>query len=233
MVLALGAAHNAWGWYQHQLAKRPMRTQIVTSGILWGLGDGIAQRLDATVAMEKKVIKDDLCLSSPHRRGEKTKEPEWMNWRRLMTTSLYGAAFIGPVGHRWYERLDLIVTQNLLLRPNTINFIAAKLLADTLLFGPIHLVAFFAFTGLAEGKAVSQVKREVVRDFVPAFLMEGTFWPIVQAANFRFVPVRHQLLFVNACCLFDSIFLSWLKHQADAPWKKWLASSFGDKTATG
>ncbi len=47
---------------------------------------------------------------------------------------------------------------------------------------------------------------------------------IEQVANFRFVPVRHQLLYVNCFCLVDSAYLSWVKHQDNAPWKKYLTS---------
>ena len=37
-------------------------------------------------------------------------------------------------------------------------------------------------------------------------------WPIVQGINFRFVPVRHQLLAVNTVCYFDDVFLTYVEH---------------------
>ncbi len=38
-------------------------------------------------------------------------------------------------------------------------------------------------------------------------------WPLVQAANFALVPVRHQLLVVNSFSLLDAAFISWAGHQ--------------------
>eukprot|EP00850_Spirogloea_muscicola_P010684 SM000063S20074 [mRNA] locus=s63:701910:702839:- [translate_table: standard] len=143
---------------------------------------------------------------------------------RVFKTSLFGAGFVGPAGHLWYEGLDAFVRCRLALRPGSTRFVAAKLVADTTFFGPLHLLAFFTYMGLADGHSLHQVKADVARDFLPAFMTEGAVWPFVQAANFRFVPVEHQLLFVNCVCLLDSAFLSWFKFQDDAPWKRRLTS---------
>lgn len=110
------------------------------------------------------------------------------------------------------------------LRPNSLRFVAAKVLVDGFLFGPVDLLAFFTYMGFSSGKSLPQIKEDVKRDFIPAFILEGGVWPIVQVVNFRFVPVRYQLLYVNFFCLLDSSFLSWLEQQADASWKKWMIS---------
>lgn len=34
---------GAWAWYQSRLLQQPVRTQMVTSGILWAAGDAMAQ----------------------------------------------------------------------------------------------------------------------------------------------------------------------------------------------
>lgn len=125
--------------------------------------------------------------------------------------------------HR-YEALEHIVKSKMRLVPNSLAFVATKVVVDTLLFGPIHLVTFFTYAGLASGKPFEQVKKDLKRDFVPTFMIEGSTWFFVQIANFRFVPVQHQLLFVNFFCILDSAFLSWVKHQEDAPWKRYLTA---------
>lgn len=104
------------------------------------------------------------------------------------------------------------------------KFVTTKVAADGLIFGPLDLLIFFSYMGLASGRSVNQVKEDVKRDFLPALIVGGTVWPIVQVANFRFVPVRYQLLYVNLFCLLDSSFLSWIEQQGDAPWKQWFAS---------
>ncbi|XP_022938269.1 protein SYM1-like isoform X2 [Cucurbita moschata] len=147
-----------------------------------------------------------------------------INWKRVGITSMFGFGFVGPVGHMWYEGLDRFIRLRLHLQPKSAKFVGAKLAMDGLIFGPIDLVVFFSYMGLANGKEVSEVKEDLKRDFVPAFLLSGTVWPIIQVANFRYVPVRYQLLYVNLFCLLDSAFLSWVEQQNNAPWKQWFTS---------
>lgn len=130
-----------------------------------------------------------------------------------------------------YEGLDQFIKHRLLMKPNSLRFVASKVAIDGFIFGPLDLLVFFTYMGFSMGKSAPQVKEDVKRDFLPALILEGGIWPIVQVVNFRFVPVRYQLLYVNSFCLVDSCFLSWIEQQEDAPWKQCLKSflHFRDK----
>ncbi|XP_059658024.1 uncharacterized protein LOC132304386 isoform X2 [Cornus florida] len=156
-----------------------------------------------------------------------------INWRRVATTSLFGFGFVGPVGHFWYEGLDRFIRLRLQLQPKSLRFVATKVAVDGIIFGPLDLLVFFTYMGFSAGKSVAQIKEDVKRDFIPAFMLEGGIWPIVQVVNFRFIPVRNQLLYVNFFCLLDSSFLSWLEQQQDAPWKQWFKSLLTSKEQEG
>ncbi|GJP29639.1 hypothetical protein CLOM_g19274 [Closterium sp. NIES-68] len=264
---------GCWGWYQQQLSRRPLRTQVVTSTALWGAGDAIAQHIDrrmshphvanahmgdAHMADAHVAARVSVPVGSPQADGAASPDhaqgcspgsaahprhlptpalpgraAESFNYRRVLTTALFGAGFVGPLGHYWYEGLESFVRTRMGLRPSTMRFVAAKLFLDTFVFGPVHLAAFFTYTGLVAGHSLAQVRRDLARDFVPGFLTEATVWPVIQTVNFKVVPVQHQLLFVNFFCLLDSAWLSWLKHQQDAPWKAWLTSTlFGDSDSS-
>lgn len=123
-----------------------------------------------------------------------------------------------------YVGLDRFVKMRLKLQPNSFRFVTTKVAADGIIFGPLDLLVFFSYMGFTSGKTAAQVKEDVKRDFLPALILEGGVWPAVQVANFRFVPVQYQLLYVNFFCLLDSCFLSWLEQQEDAPWKQWFKS---------
>ncbi|MBA0567985.1 hypothetical protein Golob_005512 [Gossypium lobatum] len=156
-----------------------------------------------------------------------------VNWKRVAVTSMFGFGFVGPVGHFWYEGLDKFIKMRLLLRPKSARFVAAKVAMDGLIFGPFDLFVFFTYMGFSAGKSTAQVKEDVKRDFLPALILEGGVWPIVQVANFRYVPVRYQLLYVNIFCLLDSAFLSWIEQQKDAPWKQRFTSFTSMKEGGG
>ncbi|KAG9456085.1 hypothetical protein H6P81_000593 [Aristolochia fimbriata] len=202
---------NVWKWYQRCLTVHPVKTQIISSGFLWGVGDIAAQAITQSTVNAKKEHADE---------REKLK----INWQRVAITSMFGFGFVGPIGHYWYEGLDRFIKMRLKLQPKSARFVAAKVGLDGLIFGPLDLLVFFSYMGLSNGKNLVQVKEAVKRDFIPAFVLEGGIWPVVQVANFRYVPVRYQLLYVNVFCLVDSAFLSWLEQQQDAPWKQWFTS---------
>ncbi|KAJ9183954.1 hypothetical protein P3X46_007747 [Hevea brasiliensis] len=200
-----------WKWYQHCLSVHPVKTQIISSGILWGIGDIGAQYITHSTALSRLNNSDV--------------EAEFkVNWKRVSITSLFGFGFVGPVGHFWYEGLDRLIRMRLQLQPKSVRFVATKVAADGIIFGPFDLFVFFTYMGFSTGKSVPQVKEDLKRDFLPALILEGGVWPIVQIANFRYVPVRYQLLYVNMFCLLDSAFLSWIEQQKDAPWKQWFTS---------
>lgn len=140
------------------------------------------------------------------------------------TNQLANSPCSNYVNHYRYEGLDKFIRHRLLLKPNSFRFVAAKVGADGFLFGPLDLLVFFTYMGFSTGKSVPQIKEDVKRDFLPALILEGGIWPVVQVANFRYVPVRYQLLYVNFFCLLDSCFLSWVEQQQDAPWKEWVKS---------
>ncbi|CAN0826288.1 Protein sym-1 [Linum grandiflorum] len=171
---------NVWKWFQHCLALHPVKTQMLSSGLIWGAGDIAAQSINNYTA-EK------------------------------------------PLVFQRYEGLDRFMRSQL-FQPNSLRFVGVKVAIDGFLFGPLDLLLFFTYMGIVAGKSVPQIREEVRRDFLPAFMMEGGVWPIVQVINFRFVPVQYQLLYVNLFCFLDSCFLSWLEQQHDAPWKTWVNS---------
>jgi protein Mpv17 len=115
---------------------------------------------------------------------------------------------VGPIGHAWYRFLDAWVAAR--LPRGSARFVAAKVLLDEVVFGPVHVAGFFAAVTLAEGGGVGAVKAKLARDFWPTYAAELAFWPAFQALNFWRVPVRHQLLVVNLACLLDATFLCWV-----------------------
>lgn len=186
---------------------------MISSGFLWGVGDIAAQYITHATAKSRLQL-------SVTDADEKFK----VNWKRVAVTSSFGFGFVGPVGHFWYEGLDRFIRLKLQLPPKSPRFVATKVAMDSIIFGPLDLFVFFTYMGFSAGKNVAQVKEDLKRDFLPALVLEGGIWPIVQVANFRYVPVRYQLLYVNIFCLLDSVFLSWVEQQKDAAWKQWFTS---------
>ncbi|GFR47713.1 hypothetical protein Agub_g9467 [Astrephomene gubernaculifera] len=189
--------NRLWGAYERQLSRHPVATQMATSCVLWGAGDILAQRV-----VER-------------RRWDK------IDNRRVAATAAFGASFMGPVGHFWYHQLDQICSR--LLRSGTPAFLAAKLIADTAVMGPLYVVAFYAWgSAFIDRTGFEGFRTKIVKDFLPTFTAELAVWPLFQAFNFTRIPVEHQLLAVNAMTLVDACFLSWARAQED-----WVSEAMG------
>lgn len=119
----------------------------------------------------------------------------------------------GPLGHAWYKWLDTFVSAR--LARGTVAFVASKVVLDEIFFGPIHVAGYFGGVTLAEGGTLADAVDKIKADFVTAYTAELAFWPAFQAVNFWKVPVRHQLLAVNAACLLDATFLCWVSANED------------------
>lgn len=82
-----------------------------------------------------------------------------------------------------YQFLEYICTKRLEFEPNSTHFVATKLFADTFLFGPLHLLAFLLYIGLAAGKSFFQVRHDIQREFISTFMAEAVIWMCVQVRN--------------------------------------------------
>lgn len=200
------AARASWLAYERLLHSHPIKTQAATTGILWTLGDLIAQKkVEGRAKIDKK---------------------------RLLTTAAYATCVVGPVGHAWYSWLDCFACKHFI--PGTLKFVGAKVVIDEVVFTPIHVGVFFSLLTVADGGGLAEIQAKLRKDYLSTLLAELLVWPGFQALNFLKVPVKHQLLAANGATILDSTFLSWARSQDD--WLTVVASALhlkpqGDETA--
>uniref|UniRef100_A0A7S3VGX4 Peroxisomal membrane protein MPV17 n=1 Tax=Dunaliella tertiolecta TaxID=3047 RepID=A0A7S3VGX4_DUNTE len=177
-----------WQSYERALHRRPVPTQMATSAVLWGAGDVLAQRV-----AEGKASKD-------------------IDKRRVGLTSVFGLSFMGPVGHYWYLGLDAMAHKY--FAAGSSRLIATKVIVDSLILGPLYVIAFYAFgSAVIDRSGWQGFKHKIDKDFISTYLAELVIWPAFQTFNFVKVPVQHQLLAVNFMTLVDASFLSWARNQ--------------------
>jgi hypothetical protein len=77
----LGATRRVWDRYLHLLDKYPVRTKSLTSGVIMGGGDLIAQGIEGK---------------------------PW-DWKRTAFMTAFGTLWVGPTGHAWYGALSRFI----------------------------------------------------------------------------------------------------------------------------
>ena len=172
-------------------------TAAAQSAAIFTLGDALCQRLE--------------------------RSPDGFDLRRSAVNATYGGAFLGPLGHVWYNGLDAAVAR--VLPGGGARMIAAKLVADLGVFGPAHLAAFLACNAAANATDPRRVppgdpnpvvsrpryaRRRAHREGLRVLPSWTRRTGPMQTAHVAAVPVRHQLAFMNAACVLDAAFLSWL-----------------------
>ncbi len=105
---------------------------------------------------------------------------------------LFGGLIFAPLGHAWYSWLDGIA--QLIGRPGGFKFLATKVVLDAIVWTPIYVGLFMAYSSLLSGHGRSGVVKKLKEDFLPTVAASGIIWPPVMALIFNFVPLSHQVM---------------------------------------
>lgn len=157
--------------------------EVITSSLLWGSGDFIAQKIKIKTKTKKRHIYD---------------------WNRTLVNALFGGFYVAPLGYHWYSYLDKSVCH--VFERNTSTFICAKVFLETVLWNPCITVGYFFTINFALFQ--KNFKNILNDDFRRALTTETMYWPLIDTINFKYIPVHRNLLFMNIASLVDTILLS-------------------------
>ena len=114
---------------------------------------------------------------------------------------------IGPVFRTWYLTLDRLVPG----AAKTAGF--KKMLLDQALFAPCMICFFFGVTETLAGKKPSEIKEMLQERYLETMVTNYKIWPLAQTINFTFVPIQHQVGFVQIVAIFWNAYMSWMTNK--------------------
>jgi protein Mpv17 len=166
--------------YSTSLEARPILTKSCTAGLIFGLSDVLAQKIERSADVKVK-----------------------MDWRRLLSTTLVGLLYFGPAAHYWYEWIFRLI-------PGTgLTSTLYKAFWGQLLFGPSFTCIFFAANLLQSGEfSLKAWWNKICNDLPGACLAGVGYWPIVDLISYSVIPVKLIPLFVNMASLVWTVYLS-------------------------
>jgi hypothetical protein len=244
-------------FYNKALQRSPLFVTSLTTSFCYGVGDGIAQKIEIHQGKRTEIDK-----------------------RRLGVFTLFGLALGGPIYYAWFSKIDKMpfliekivkwneqrlltqhfrkqLSQNLknntledmsmkqfrlqfknnfeniekpLIRSKTV--LVAKIYADQFIFSVLYPIFFMITSGtmlhiannmdlenydknsvesvVESGKTGFMKSWQNVKDkFAQIYVMDCALWPLVQMANFAFIPSHLQPIFVNAINIGWNTFLSY------------------------
>ncbi|KAL3790561.1 hypothetical protein ACHAWO_013946 [Cyclotella atomus] len=127
-----------------------------------------------------------------------------VDWKRLATLSFFGFIYHGPSGHYFYNWLDKQI-------PGTDAIpVFSKVAIDQIIWCPIFMSVFFTYLGLMNGDSLNVIGNKIKNDLLTACQGSWKVWPLVHLINFRFVPNKWRIPYINAVQIAFNMFLSLL-----------------------
>lgn len=174
--------------YSQQLELRPILTKSYTAGLIFGLSDYFAQKIERS---------NDVNGSS----GK-------LDWTRTTVSILVGLLYFGPAAHYWYEWIFRLLPATTLL--STLY----KAFWGQVLFGPSFTCIFFATILIQSGDFSIKIWWEkILKDLPGAWLAGVGYWPLVDFLSYSIIPVKWIPLFINMASFLWTIYLSLLANK--------------------
>lgn len=177
--------------YDSLLKTRPIRTKSITSGIMFGVSDVLAQSLQTAATHTHNNVP--------------------LDWSRIQTSVLVGFIYYGPSAHYWYNLMFQLFPES-----TTVSTLIKTALGQVL-FGPVFMCVFFGATLLQQGNLTFQnYWSKLSVDLPKAWIAGLGFWPMMSYIAYTFIPKDWIPLFSNVCTLLFNVFLSLVAYQKAA-----------------
>jgi hypothetical protein len=171
---------SSLAWYSRQLDTNPIITKGVSAGLISGLGNVLAQRL---------IHKGDGKFQ--------------VDWQQTGRYALLNVVFVAPVLHYWYAGLARAVPGR------EIAPVLKRVFYDEFVFTPLYVPALMGLLWSMEGVDLKHIPRMIREEWLTIMLFDWAVYIPVQFVNFRYVPVKFQVLVISLIGVGWNVFVSW------------------------
>lgn len=179
-------------WYSHKLDTHPIITKIISAGLISGLGNLGAQRLMHS-QLPVESAEDDI----------QTKPDFQVDWNQMGRFVLLNVVFVAPVLHYWYVGLARAI-------PGTnIGPVLKRVFYDEFVFTPVYVPVLMTVLWSMEGVEPKHLPRMISEEWLTIMIFDWSVYVPVQFLNFRYVPVKFQVLVINLVGVGWNCFVSW------------------------
>jgi hypothetical protein len=172
------------GWYSHKLDTNPIITKCISAGFIAGMGNLGAQRLI-------------------YKGGEDGNEPFQIDWPQMGRFALLNVVFVAPVLHYWYVGLAKAIPGK------AIKSVLKRVFYDEFVFTPVYIPVLMSILWTLEGVELNHLPRMIREEWLNILIFDWSVYVPVQFLNFRYVPVKFQVLVINLVGVGWNCFVCW------------------------
>lgn len=191
--------------YNSLLKKYPLTTNCISTGILMGLGDILAQYL-FPINQQSTIINLNF------------------DYTRTLRAIIFGSCIFGPVGHTWYKFLGTKIHWKCWNRKNNIDLFNFKLKSTLfrVIIDQIIFVPFICYPLYYSSMTLLEFKKPILKNLKIKFeekwwitvKTNWMIWPFVQFGNFYLLPPHLRLLMINFVSIGWNTFLSYILNKS-------------------
>ncbi|KAG3110159.1 hypothetical protein PI124_g11314 [Phytophthora idaei] len=171
---------------------------MVTSSVLCGLGDRIAQRVEKIGKTDEELeeMAKDNIVDEGHLISESA--------AKTVRMMVWGGMIMTPMMHTWYNLMEKVFVGSGKL------VAAKKVVADMVFVAPQMPIWFYTSTGLMAGRTLHDAFNDSIEKLSMTLVANYMLWPAANSITYGAMPLEYRLLFANCVHLGWASFLSYM-----------------------
>jgi protein Mpv17 len=141
------------------------------------------------------------------------KELARVDYHRAFQLGLLGIVTNGWWTTSWYNFLDRAFGSSMV----SMKTVLMKMIADQFTFSPFSIAVFFGFTTYISAPKQTSIKdiwesykTTMQENFIPAYAVDCTVWPITNIIQFRYIPLVYRPTYTSLVLLLYQSYLSFI-----------------------
>ncbi|CDW76742.1 peroxisomal membrane protein 2-like [Stylonychia lemnae] len=187
--------------YNACLARRPLFTGMISSGVIGGLGDILCQFIEINFDFKPDRAKAQEIECEQQAPSKKQN----IDYHRSKSFFLLNTLWMSPIYFVHYTKV-----LPYLVPVVTSTSVFKKLVVDQLMLAPLYILSFYPVMNFIEGISFDQSKKDIEQKYWITLKSNMQTWGPASFINFYLMPVKYQLLFSNFVALFFNAYLSFM-----------------------
>lgn len=193
--------------YGRAQQRRPYRTQLISSLVIYFFGDMVAQSITSSPASEEAATGAG---SEDVERGWVQQWSHDRDWARTGRALIIGGLSSIP-SYKWFLWLG-----NNFNYSSKILSLSMKVGVNQAFFTPIFNSYFFGMQSLLSGATFSEIVERIKNTVPTSCINSCKLWPIVTAFSFTYIPIQYRSIFGGVIAIGWQTYLSLLNQRAAA-----------------
>ncbi|CAN9089232.1 unnamed protein product [Alternaria alternata] len=185
--------------------RRPYRTQLISSLVIYFIGDLVAQSIAPDESNQVLEVVDDA--------AEKGWVQEWSDnrdWARTGRALAIGGLSSIP-SYKWFLWLS-----NSFNYSSKILSLSIKVFINQAFFTPLFNSYFFGMQSLLSGATLPEILERIKNTVPTSWYNSCKLWPAVTAFSFTYIPIEYRSIFGGVIAIGWQTYLSLLNTRAAA-----------------